>query len=60
VRSIQYLAAEHAGRMIGIGPLVFFSTQTGDAWILDPAGQLATRLAVDGDVLRVINAANRS
>ena len=37
--------------MISIGPLVFFSTETGDAWILEPAGQLATKLAVDGDPL---------
>ena len=32
-----------------IGPLVFFSTETGDAWILDPSCQLAARLARDGD-----------
>lgn len=54
VRLIQHHAAEHAGRMISIGPLVFFSTETGDAWILEPAGQLATRLAVDGDALPVL------
>lgn len=40
--------------MISIGPLVFFSTETGDAWILEPAGQLATRLAIDGDPLPVL------
>jgi hypothetical protein len=28
---------------------VFFSTQTGDAWMLDPSDQLAARLARDGD-----------
>jgi hypothetical protein len=54
VRSIQHHAAEHAGRMVSIGPLVFFSTETGDAWILEPAGQLATRLAVDADALPVL------
>lgn len=32
-----------------IGPLVLFSTDTGDAWLLDPSDQLATRLARDGD-----------
>jgi hypothetical protein len=26
-----------------------FSTETGDAWLLDPADQLAARLARDGD-----------
>jgi hypothetical protein len=29
--------------------LVLFSTETGDAWILDPSDQLAARLARDGD-----------
>ena len=28
--------------------MVLFSTQTGDAWLLDPADQLAARLARDG------------
>jgi hypothetical protein len=32
---------------------VFFSTDTGDAWMLDPADRLAARLAVDGDPLPV-------
>jgi hypothetical protein len=53
VRSIQHRAAEHAGRIVSIGPLVFFSTDTGDAWILEPADQLAARLAVGGDPLPV-------
>ena len=53
LRSIQNRAAEHQGRIISIGPLVLFSTQTGDAWILDPADQLATRLAYGGDSLPV-------
>lgn len=53
VRSIQHRAAEHDGRIVSIGPLVLFSTETGDAWILDPADQLAARLARDGDPLPV-------
>jgi hypothetical protein len=53
VRSIQRRAAEHDGRVVTIGPLVLFSTDTGDAWVLDPADQLATRLARDGDPLPV-------
>ncbi len=53
VRSIQHRAAEHDGRIVNIGPLVLFSTQTGDAWILDPADQLAARLAYDGDPLEL-------
>ena len=31
VRSIQRRAADHDGRIVTIGPLVFFSTDTGDA-----------------------------
>jgi len=46
---IQRRAAEHDGRLVTVGPLVFFSTDTGDAWVLDPADRLAARLARDGD-----------
>ena len=53
VHSIQHRAAEHDGRIVRIGPLVFFSTDTGDAWMLEPADQLAARLAVGGDPLPV-------
>jgi hypothetical protein len=53
VRAIQQRAAERDGRIVSIGPLVLFSTQTGDAWLLDPADQLAARLAYDGDPLPV-------
>jgi hypothetical protein len=53
VRSIQHRAAEHNGRIVSIGPLVLFATDTGDAWVLAPADQLAARLAVGGDPLPV-------
>jgi hypothetical protein len=49
IKYIQRRAAEHDGRFVTIGPLVFFSTETGDVWMLDPADQLAARLARDGD-----------
>jgi hypothetical protein len=49
VRYIQRRAAEHDGRMVTVGQLVLFSTETGDAWLLDPPDQLAARLARDGD-----------
>jgi hypothetical protein len=49
IKYIQRQAAEHDGRIVTIGPLVFFSTETGDAWMLDPSDQLAARLARDGD-----------
>ena len=42
-------ARRHDGRVVTVGPLVLFSTETGDAWLLDPADQLASRLAHDGD-----------
>ena len=35
--------------VVGLGGLVFFSKQTGDAWILDPADSLALCLAQDGE-----------
>ncbi len=53
LRAIQQHAAEHNGRIVSIGPLVLFSTESGDAWILDPADQLAARLAHNGDPLPV-------
>jgi hypothetical protein len=48
-RYIQRRAANHHGRIVTIGQLVLFSTETGDAWLLDPADRLAARLARDGD-----------
>ena len=39
--------------MVTLGQLVFFSTQTGDAWLLDPEDRLALRLANSGDRLPV-------
>ena len=49
VRSIQDKAAEHDGRVVSFGQLVVFSTETGDAGLLDIADQLAAPLARDGD-----------
>jgi hypothetical protein len=49
IRYIQRRAAEYDGRFVTVGPLVLFSTDTGDAWLLDPADQLAARLARNGD-----------
>src|ERR1700693_4644772 len=48
VRYIQRRAADHDGRIVTIGQLVLFSTETGDAWLLDPTDRLAGRLARDG------------
>jgi hypothetical protein len=49
IEYIQSRAAEHDGRLVTVGPLVLFSTETGDAWLLDPADHLAARIARDGD-----------
>jgi hypothetical protein len=35
VRYIQRRVAEHDGRVVTIGQLTLFSTETGDAWIID-------------------------
>src|SRR5271157_1890083 len=50
VRSIQRRAANHDGRIITIGQLVLFSTDTGNAWLLDRSDQLAARLARNGEL----------
>jgi hypothetical protein len=54
VRTIQRRAADQDGRIVSIGPLVFFSTETGDAWMLEPENHLAVRLARAGDALPVL------
>ena len=54
IRTIQQRAADQDSRIVRIGPLMFFSTQTGDAWMLEPEDHLAVRLAVGGDPLPVL------
>jgi hypothetical protein len=49
IKYIQHQAAKHDGRFVTIGALVFFSTATGDAWMLEPSNQFAARLARAGD-----------
>src|ERR1700680_1864957 len=46
---IQDRASQRDGRLVTVGPLVLFSTETGDAWLLDPADHLAARVASDGN-----------
>lgn len=53
VQYIQHRAAEYDSRIVTIGPLVLFSTQTGDAWVLDPADHLAMPVAQEGEFLPV-------
>ena len=49
VRYIQHRAANYDGRVVTFGPLVLFSTETGDAWLLDRTDLLAARLARNGE-----------
>lgn len=53
VRYIQGRAAKHDSRIVTAGPLMLFSTESGDAWMLDPSDKLATPLARDGEPLLV-------
>jgi hypothetical protein len=46
---IQRPAAAYDGRIVTVGQLVLFSTDTGDAWLLDRSDRLAARLARDGE-----------
>jgi len=49
VRYIQRRAANHDGRVVSFGQVLLFSTDTGDAWLLDRSDRLAARLAHDGE-----------
>jgi hypothetical protein len=49
IRYIQEKAADHTLRVVTIGQLILFSTETGDALLLDVTDKLAARLARDGD-----------
>jgi len=53
VEYIQQRAAECDGRIVTVMKLVLFSTDTGDAWMLDPEDMLAMPLARDGVPLPV-------
>jgi hypothetical protein len=53
VAYIQRQAAQRVGRIVTIGPVLLFSTETGDGWLLDPADHLAAPIARDGDPMPV-------
>jgi hypothetical protein len=42
-------AQAYEARLVSLGPLIFFSTETGDAWVLDPADNLALCVARNGE-----------
>ncbi len=48
-RYIVARAAQYESRIVTFGSLLFFSTESGDAWMLDPEDSLALRLASAGD-----------
>jgi|SRR5437868_6782707 len=48
IEYIRRRATEHDARVLTIGPVALFSTETGDAWLLEPADHLAVRIARDG------------
>jgi len=51
-REIEYITRRAQlldSRLVVLGPLLFFSTETGDAWMLDPSDDLATCLARGGE-----------
>ena len=50
MEAVDFRTAQHfVQRQVTLGQLVLFSTDTGDAWLLDVTDQLAARLARDGD-----------
>ena len=49
IRYITSCAAGHDGRVVTIGQLTLFSSETGDAWIIDREDHLALRLARQGE-----------
>jgi hypothetical protein len=55
-REVDYIvgrARSGEARFVSLGPLVFFSTPGGDAWMLEPQDGLALRLACEGSPLPV-------
>jgi len=53
VNYIINLALNSNARVVTLGQLIFFSTGTGDAWMLDPEDGLALCLARDGEKQRL-------
>lgn len=51
--AIQRAAGAMRTRVVKLGQIVFFSTSTGDAWMLDPREGTATCLTRDGDSLPI-------
>ena len=52
-RAVQHAALAMRARAVKLGQIVFFSTATGDAWMLDPGEGTAACLARAGDALAI-------
>ena len=64
LREVDYIvrrAAELESRVVTLGHLLFFSTDTGDAWMLDPEDHLALCLCKAGSriAVQIVEAATR-
>ncbi len=64
LREVDYIvarAAQFDSRVVTLGQLVFFSTASGDAWMLDPEDGLALKLAEAGNrnPAKIVETANR-
>jgi hypothetical protein len=49
INTIIQLSRQREARLLTLGKLIFFSTETGDAWILDPDEGRARCLSIDGE-----------
>ena len=49
IANIRRDARKSRGTIVMFGSFILFSTETGDAWLLDPSDKLAARLASDRD-----------
>jgi hypothetical protein len=49
INTIIQLSYQREARLLTLGKLIFFSTETGDAWILDPDQGRARCLSLDGE-----------
>lgn len=49
INTIIQMSHQREKRLLTLGKLVFFSTETGDAWILDPDQGRAKCLSLDGE-----------
>ena len=52
LNEVEYIinrAQQNDSRIVAFGPLTFFSTETGDSWVLDPEDRLALCLSRNGE-----------